>query len=235
MKHAIVACIVLAGCGGRGATNPPGGGTTLYGDVHMGQYNLGPVEWSGSYNNACSPYPSQVEQQTGELLAGVDNMYGAGGDLCDACILVKTAKGRSLVARVVTYGVSQASGDLDLSSAAYNLLTEGEYPRTMTWQLTDCPDTGKIEYQFQTQANPYWTSLWVRNGRLPITKLEVKSANHGDWFALTRGSDGTLTDGGGFGSGAFTLRVTGIDGQQLTDNYPGFNAGDLLTSSSQLQ
>jgi expansin (peptidoglycan-binding protein) len=232
--------IALIGCGpqpnnpttGDGGA-PMGGGERTFGDAHSGQYNLGPVEWEGSFHNACAPYPPAIEMQAGELLAGVDNMYGASGDLCDACILIQTAAGKSLVERVVTYGVSNASGDLDLSSAAYNQLTLGEYPRTMTWQLATCPDTGMIEYQFQTQANPYWTSLWVRNARVPIMQVEVMSANHASWFALTRGSDGTLTDAGGFGSGGFMVRVTSLDGQQVTDTFPGFNAGDVLTSAAQ--
>jgi expansin (peptidoglycan-binding protein) len=103
----------------------------------------------------------------------------------------------------------------------------------MTWQLSACPDGGKIVYQFQTGANVYWTSLWVRDAKLPIAKVEVKSARHADWFALTRASDGTLTDAGGFGAGGFTLRVTAADGQSVSDTFPGFQPGDLLTSSAQ--
>jgi hypothetical protein len=40
-----------------------------------------------------------------------------------------------------------------------------------------------------------------------------------------RGSDGTLTDGCGFGSGNFTLRPSGFDGQQITDSFAGPAAG----------
>jgi expansin (peptidoglycan-binding protein) len=74
-------------------------------------------------------------------------------------------------------------------------------------------------YEFQTGSNEWWTSFWLRNARAPLTKVEVKSVNHGSYVALQRGSDGTLTDGGGFGKGAFTIRATGVDGQQVEDTF----------------
>jgi expansin (peptidoglycan-binding protein) len=235
MRIFTLGCLALAACSGSDHS-PVGGGGAAYGDVHSGgQYNLGPVEFSGSYPNACAPYPSAIEDRIGNLLAGVDNKYGASGDLCDACIEVKTAEGRSVIARIITYGVSNGSEDLDLSSAAYKVLSENEYPRTMSWQLTKCPDIGPILYQFQTGANPYWASLWVRDALVPVSKVEVKSANHADWFALERGPDGTLTDSGGFGNGSFTLRVTAVDGQQVNDTFAGFNPGDVLTSTGQFK
>jgi expansin (peptidoglycan-binding protein) len=202
------------------------------GDVHQGQFNLGPVDWSESmFHNSCSPYPAEVQQLEGTYLAGVSNDFNGGGALCDACIQIVTGTGRQLVARVVTTGVTQSPGDVDLSPEAFAALDTGEYPRAMTWQLVSCPTTDAIRYQFQTGANPYWTSLWVRNPRLPVDTLEVKSANHADWFALQRGGDGTFTDSGGFGDGAFMLRVTASDGSQLTDSFPSFTPGGLMPGS----
>ncbi len=67
---------------------------------------------------------------------------------------------------------------------------------------------------------------------MPLAKVEVTSANHASYVALTRGSDGTLTDASGFGQGSFTIRSTGIDGQQVTDTFAwpsGGIAGAFLT------
>jgi expansin (peptidoglycan-binding protein) len=214
----------------------------VYGDVHMGQYNLGPVDFAESeWHNACAPaggYRSPLRSVTGlgnEYLAGVSNDFMAAGAVCDACIQVDTAAGKSLVARVVTYGVSNAPGDLDLSPNAFAALSTGEYPRTMTWKFAKCPEMGPINYEFQTEANIYWTSFWVRNPRVPVTKVEVKSANHASFVALRRELDGTLNDDGGFGAGSFTLRITGMDGQVVTDTLPGFSAGQLVVSTQQFQ
>jgi expansin (peptidoglycan-binding protein) len=105
----------------------------------------------------------------------------------------------------------------------------------MTWQLVSCRDTGPILYQYKTGANPWWTALWVRNARLPVAKVEVKSVHHADWFALERASDGSLVDAGGFGMGAFTLRVTAIGGASVSDDFAGFEPGAVVASSGQLR
>jgi expansin (peptidoglycan-binding protein) len=204
------------------------------GEVHSGEYELGPVEWTGSYWNSCGPYPDSVTQLEGVYLAGLENTYNGNGSLCDACILMTTGKGKSLVLRVVTTGVAKATTNADISQEAFDLINEKEEPRAMTWQIVACPDTGKIQYQYQTQANTDWTSLWVRNARVPVSKVEVMSKKHATWFALTRGSDGTLTDNGGFGTGSFTLRVTGLDGNVVTDTFPSFTPGALVPSTQQL-
>ena len=102
--------------------------------------------------------------------------------MCDACILIETTTGRSIVARVVTYGVEQEAGDIDVSPSVFEALSTDEYPRSMTWTFARCPEAGNLQYEFQTEANIYWTSLWVRNPRVPIEKVEVKSANNPDFL-----------------------------------------------------
>jgi hypothetical protein len=222
---------------GSGGGNSSGGVIT-YGDVYKGgQFNLGPVDWDETqWHNACAPgtkYASVVRQEEGQLLAGLWNGIPNTAEYCDACIAVTTDKGKSAVLRVVTYG-DTTTNSIDVSQEAYAILNSGEYPRTMTWQFAKCPDTGKIQYEFQTGANQWWTSFWVRNARVPITKVEVKSANHASFVELARGSDGTLTDGGGFGKGTFTIRSTGMDGQQVSDTFDWPSpdiAGQMLTGA----
>ena len=147
-----------------------------------------------------------------------------------------TAKGKSAILRVVTYG-DTTPNSIDVSPEAYALLDSGEYPRKMTWSFAECPATGNVMYEFQTGSSEWWTSLWVRNARLPLAKVEVKSKNHTAYVALTRGSDGTLTDGGGFGKGPFTLRLTSVDGKVLeeTFDWPAAGiAGQFLTGKANL-
>lgn len=226
-----------------GTTGTPTTDATVYGEVHSGQYHLGPVDFAESeWTNACNPAGGYVASMRdtvglhGEYLAGVSNTYAMNGGACDACIFVQTATSHQIVARVVTYGVTNAPGDIDVSPSVYAALNTGEYPRSMTWQFAKCPaDTGTILYEFQTEANEWWTSLWVRNARVPVTKVEVRRANESSFTALTRGSDGTLTDGSGFGAGAFTLRVTAMDGQVITDTQPSFSPGQIIVSTQQFQ
>jgi len=63
----------------------------------------------------------------------------------------------------------------------------------------------------------------------------VKSSNHSQYFELQRGSDGTLTDHGGFGAGPFTLRTTAIDGQVVEDSFQSFPTGELIKSNNQFK
>jgi len=213
----------------------------VYGEAFTGQYHLGPVDFAETeWHNACAPgggYVPSLRSATGlggEFLAGVQTGKIAKGANCDACIVIHTATGRSLVARVVTYG-DTGPNDLDVSPSVYAALNTDEYPRTMTWQWAKCPETGTLHYEFQTEANIWWTSLWVRNPRIPITRVEVKSTKHASFVTLNRASDGTVTDASGFGDGPFTLRITATDGQVITDTFPAFTPGGILASTQQFQ
>ena len=93
-------------------------------------------------------------------------------------------------------------------------------------------------YEVQTGSNEWWTSLWVRNARVPLAKVEVQSQNHASFVELTRGGDGTLTDASGFGAGQFSIRSTGVDGQVVVDTFEwpsGGIAGAFLTGQGNFQ
>ncbi len=169
-------------------------------------------------------YSPAVQQAEGMLLAGLWNGIPNVAGYCDACIWVVTAKGKSAMLRVVTYG-DTSTNSIDTSPSAYADLNSGEYPRAATWQFAKCPDTGPMMYEFQTGSNQWWTSLWVRNARVPLAKVEVESPNHASYTELARGGDGTLTDASGFGMGTFSIRSTGVDGQEVVDTFDWPSAG----------
>jgi len=243
-----------SGGGGDGGTNPGSDGGTnpgsdggpinngpivTYGQKYEGgQFHLGPVDYEETaFHNACAPgtkYAQSIRSLEGNLLVGLWNGIPNTESYCDACIYVTTAKGKNALLRVVTYG-DTTQNSIDVSPEAYAILNSGEFPRAMSWQFAKCPSTGNIVYEFQTGANEWWTSLWVRNARVPLTKVEVKSKNHASFVALQRGNgDGTLTDASGFGNGPFTIQLTGMDGQVISDTFqwPGGGiAGATLTGA----
>lgn len=234
------------GSSSSGATSSSGGsgggGLVTYGEPHQGgQFHLGPVDYAETqWHNACAPgtkYEPQIRQAEGTLLAGLWNGIPDVASYCDACIWVTTAKGKSAMLRVVTYGDTSPES-IDTSPEAYDLLNSGEYPRAMTWQLARCPETGPLFYEVQAGANEWWTSLWVRNARVPLAKVEVQSVNHPSYVELARGGDGTLTDASGFGAGKFSIRSTSVDGQQVIDTFdwPSSGiAGAFLTGQGNFQ
>ena len=226
---------------GQSGSKAPGN-TTTYGQIYAGgEFHLGPVDWNESqWHNACAPasgYAKAIREVEGQLLAGIWNGLDDVGQYCDACIHVTTARGKSALLRVVTYG-DTSRNSIDVSQNAFEILDSGDYPRAMSWQFAKCEASGPVHYEFQTGSSQWWTSLWVRNARVPLAKVEVKSTNHPSYVELERGGDGTLTDGGGFGEGAFSVRLTGIDGTQITDSFDWPRAGvagALLKGKSNFQ
>ena len=221
---------------------PPATTGEVFGETHAGSYHLGPVDWAGTqWNNSCSPYPAAVQALEGVYLAGVDNSLNGAGQLCDACALITTRLGKTVLVRIITTGASNAPGDLDLSPEAYQAIHQEDpmgtpaNPRPMTWQLAKCAAGSTIRLQYQTQANPDWTSLWVRNPRLPIDRLEVQSSRHAAFFSLRRETDGTWNDDSGFGAGAFTLKLTGRGGAVLTQKFDDFQPGALVPTAMQFE
>lgn len=234
----LVVLASIAGCQTGTSTADVGsrsdGGSSSIGTNHTGSYNLGPVNWSETpWHNACSPIPASIQSLYGNLIVGVSNGSGT-GNFCDACVQVTTAMGRSLVAHVVTYGDTMGPNDMDVSQEAYDMLNAGEYPRTMTWHLVSCPTTAPLYVQWQTGANTYWTSFWIRNPRVAIASVVVHSANHASGITLMQGSDGTFTDASGFGMGEFTLSVNGVDGSTFTQTFPSFDPGSLVAASGNM-
>jgi expansin len=230
--------------GSSGAGDPSGSGAgnsgplVTYGEPFAGgEFHLGPVDYEETqWHNACAPgtkYAPAVREAEGVLLAGIWNGIPDVASYCDACIWVETAAGKSALLRIVTYG-DTTPNSIDVSPEAYQILDSGEYPRTMSWRFAKCPDTGPMMYEFQTGSSQWWTSLWVRNARVPLTKVEVKSPNNPSFAELRRAGDGTLTADGGFGLGSFSIRSTGLDGQAVVHEFgwPQSDiAGAFLTGS----
>jgi hypothetical protein len=239
LRNALIALPIslVASCGGGGNVGP--GSPVTVGDPigpdHSGQYHLGPVDFQESeWHNACAPYPSSIRTITGNMIAGVSNTIAAPGSLCDACIEVTTAMGKTEVLRVVTYGVSGSSGDLDVSPEAFEALNLDEFPRTMSWHLVACDNAEPLYVQFQTSASQWWTSFWVRNPTMAIERVEVRNTKFPSGRALERGTDGTFTEGSGFGEGPFTIRVIGVTGAYLDIPMTGVAGGALVAASGNI-
>ena len=174
-------------------------GGQFFGDVHSGNFWLGPVDYSESqYHNACAPsvkYPAGIQQLYGNYIMGLaneaqlQNLTAGDGQLCDVCAEL-TANGQSLVAHVVTYGQETGPSDVDVSTQVDAAL-QGSVGRTLTWRFITCPTTAPIYYTFDGRqwSNTWFFRVWVRNSRVPVVKVEYQMGSS-DWATADWQSDG---------------------------------------------
>ena len=230
-----------SGTGGNGNTTVAAtGGTSQgtdglllfgapYANVNMW---YGPVDFSQSaYHNGCgqsdgSKYPAVIQNLYGNYLIGLDgDNIPKVESHCDNCAQL-TANGKTIVARIITYGQENGVDAIDLSPDARTVLGLSDSNWTGTWQFSSCP-TGNtpIYYEFDARQwssppNFWYMRIWARNQRLPITLLETKVGT-GAWTAASQQIDGAWqTPGGVDYSGGFQIRVTAVDKQQLVDSIP---------------
>jgi hypothetical protein len=245
-----------ASTGGAANGNSMGGGTQtssgliLYGDPYT-NVNMwyGPVDFAETqYHNACglsdgSRYPSAIQNLYGNYLIGLDGEnIPAVESHCDDCAQL-TANGKTIVARIVTYGQENGVHAIDLSPEAQSALGLSSSNWTGTWQFSSCPTNGTpIYYQFDARQwspqNFWYMRIWTRNQHLPVSLLETRIGSAG-WVAASRQSDGAWqTQSGVDFSSGFQVRVTAIDQQQLVDSIPaptGLNPANPLAGQANFQ
>lgn len=226
-----------SGSAGRGGSGAAGGSGAkrYFGDSHSGNFWLGPVDYAETeWHNACAPsvkYPVGIQSLYGNYIMGLanevllDSLLAGNGQLCDTCVEL-AANGTTLLARAVTYGEETGPNDIDVSPEVDAAL-DGDASRSVTWRFVTCPTDAPIQYTFDGRQwdNVWFFRVWVRNSRVPITKVEVRlgsgSYTEADWQ-----SDGAFQASSQDFSGGFTLRVTSIDGATLEDDLPGLNTFD---------
>jgi hypothetical protein len=253
MRRAFLILLVASACGSNAmpSANVPvvisNGGTKYFGDVHSGNFWLGPVDYSESQrHNACAPsvkYPTLIQQLYGNYLMGLSNqltlqnLSAGSGQLCDVCAEL-TANGVTIIAHVITYGDETGVNDIDVSPEARSAL-HGDSNYTLTWRFVTCPTTAPIYYTFDGRqwSNTWFFRVWIRNARVPVAKVEYKLGANA-WATADWQSDGAWQASSQDFSAGFSLRVTSIDNQTIEDTLPGLNTFDPnvgITSQSNFQ
>jgi len=220
------------GSSSASTTAQGGTGVILYGTPYV-NVNMwyGPVDFAESdYHNACgledgSLYPTVIQNLYGNYLIGLDGENIANVEShCDNCAQL-TANGKTIIARIVTYGLENGVNAIDLSPQAQSALGLSSSNWTGTWQFCSCATgTTPLYYEFDSrQWNPqnfWYMRIWTRNQRLPVKLVETKIGSAA-WVAASQESDGAWqTQSGVDFSGGFQVRVTASDNQQLVDTVP---------------
>jgi hypothetical protein len=242
MRRAFLILLVASACGSNSKTGGDvpivitDAGTKYFGDVHSGNFWLGPVDFVESqWHNACAPtdvkYPALIQQLYGNYLMGLSNqltlqsLSAGSGQLCDVCAEL-TANGVTITAHVITYGDETGVNDIDVSPEARSAL-HGDTNYTLTWRFVTCPTTAPIYYTFDGRqwSNTWFFRVWIRNARVPVAKVEYKLPG-ATWATADWQSDGAWQASSQDFSGGFSLRVSSIDNQTIEDALPGLNTFD---------
>ncbi len=172
---------------------------------------------------------------TGSLdVAAMNAEQYAGSAACGQCVRVEGPKGEVTV-RIVDQCPECGRGHLDLSREAFAqvaAVAEGRVP--IRWTVVACDVSGNLAYRFKEGSSAYWTALQVRNHRVAVRQLEYRSGS-GAWVSIPREPYNYFVVSSGVGAGAFSLRVTAVDGQQLEDALPGVRDGQVVSGAGQFK
>lgn len=154
--------------------------------------------------------------------------------VCGACVEVEGPKGTLRVRIVDSCPDCSTRGHLDLSRSAFAKVADPVAGRVnVRWRMVSCQVEGPVAYHFESGSSQWWTSLQVRNHRLPVTKLEY--LKDGAWVSIERARHNYFVVPKGLGTGPFQVRVTAWDGQTLEDTLPGVLPDQTVRGKSQFK
>ncbi len=134
---------------------------------------------------------------------------------CGTCARITGPSGEVTV-RIVDRCPECPAGDIDLSPQAFEKIAEiskGRVP--ISWQYVPCSVSGPIVYRFKEGSNQWWTALQLRNHKHGIAKLEYEGPS--GFVEVQREEYNYFVEAAGMGPGPYTLRVTDVYGNVLTD------------------
>jgi expansin (peptidoglycan-binding protein) len=178
---------------------------------------------------ACSFGPSPDDL----MVAAMNSVQYDNAAMCGAYVQVTGPKG-AVTVRIVDLCPGCGAGDLDLSQEAFGQIAElGQGRVPITWQVVSPALSGPIAYHFMASSNEWWTAVQIRNHRNSVARLEYQRAE-GEWVTVPRTSwNYFVQTSPGMGPGPYTLRVTDIYGNVLTDHGIPHVAGGTVNGSGQ--
>ena len=152
--------------------------------------------------------------------------------VCGSFVQVSGPNG-SVIIRIVDRCPECLEGDIDLSQEAFSKIADPVLGRVqITWKYIAGDVTGNIRYRFKEGSHEWWTAVQILNHRHPVEKVEMLSAE-GNWILLIRASYNYFIQSSGMGPGPYTIRVTDIFGQTVTDTNINFLPGGIVEAVSQ--
>ena len=205
-----------------------GSGSTFSAAVQQGKATY--YDYSSAGQVACS---FDITSDT-DVTALPDADF-AGSAACGACLDVSGPNGKITV-RVVDLCPDCEPGHIDLSAQAFAKIADPKLGRVpITYRAVACNITGPMAYRVKEGSSKYWTAIQVRNHRIPVAKVEY--SKNGTFTEMPRANYDYFVDTMGVGDqpNGIALRITGADGQVVTDSIPGPQAGKVFTGAAQFK
>ncbi len=198
------------GTGNTGNTGNTGGGATCDGEPdHTGEATYYDFA-DGSGNCGFDPTPNDL------MVGAMNHTDYAASAVCGSCAHLVGPSGEVTI-RVVDQCPECKPGDIDLSPDAFAKIADVALGRVnITWKYVECGVTGPILYRFKEGSNQWWTAIQIRNHRHAIKTLEYENAG-GTFVNVERLDYNYFVEAAGMGPGPYTLRVTDVYGNVLTD------------------
>lgn len=121
------------------------------------------------------------------------------------------------------------AGDLDLAENG----SDGRWD--ITWQATDCP-VGETDLAYLLQgSNPFYIKLGIRNHRIAVKAVQIKSQSSASYITATRTSDNFFTCSACPKPLEFPMpvRIIGVNNQVIDDAVPSLTNDVLLSGTGQ--
>lgn len=120
-----------------------------------------------------------------DFVAALNDPDWEGSALCGACAEVTGPSG-TVTLRIVDRCPECASGDLDLSPAAFDQIAERALGRVaITWHEVPCEAPGPLVFHVDYGANPYYLAVNVRSHRHRVVRVERRLGD-GGWVDFVR-------------------------------------------------
>jgi expansin (peptidoglycan-binding protein) len=184
------------------------------------------TEANGSGNCSFDPSPQDL------MIGALNYVDYADSGLCGAFLEV-TGPRATITIRVVDQCPGCPAGDIDLSPQAFAAIADlsaGRVP--ITWRIVSPTINGPIRYRFKEGSSQWWTAVQVRNHRNPIATVEYRDGS-GQFVSAARQSYNYFVAFGGMGPGPYTIRVTDIYGNVLTDTGIALSVAQEVAGSGQ--
>lgn len=156
--------------------------------------------------------------------------YGQAG-LCGGCMEVQGPNQKKVNVRIVDSCAGCSTTEFGVTPQVFDAVGASDLVKTtVKWRYTTCPVQGPVRYHFKDGSSQYWVAIQPRNYRWPIQKLEWNK--NGTWVEIHREAYNYFVEPAGM-TPPVQVRVTGSNGETLTDTLPSLIGGTTLDGATQ--